>query len=220
MYLHIWIGNNSQATGGPMSEEQMREALGRTDYPLSRQITEAVRPKDRYEPLAQETLKEIQSHPAETLGRRVWATISFFFSEDLILRPDAWVKGDLMRTPGRYEPLPKWPGEQLPIIFLGATLFMVLLSPLGWRWTFAWRKEARLLALATIFIPLPYILSHAEALVGPRLPLDGVLLTFAGYAVACLIPGVGASLFRGPEAAEDEEPVTRRLNEDKPHVRF
>jgi hypothetical protein len=38
--------------------------------------------------------------------------------------------------------------------------------------------------------------------------------------LACIIPGVGASLFGGPEALEDEEPATRRLNEDKPHVRF
>jgi len=77
-----------------------------------------------------------------------------------------------------------------------------------------------LLALATIFIPVPYILSHAEGLVGPRLPLDGVLLTFAAYALSCMIPGVGATLFPGPEAAVNEELLTRRPNEDKPYVRL
>src|SRR5262249_15227873 len=107
-----------------------------------------------------------------------------------------------------------------PLIFYASTLAMLLLGVLGWRWTYAWRREGRLLALATIFIPLPYILSHAEALVGPRLPLDGVLLTFAAYALAFIIPGVGMPLYRGPEAVEEDESVVRRLNEDKPHVRF
>jgi hypothetical protein len=35
---------------------------------------------------------------------------------------------------------------------------------------------------------LPYLLSHAESLAGPRLPLDGVLLCFAAYALACCVP--------------------------------
>ena len=47
-----------------------------------------------------------------------------------------------------------------------------------------------------------------------------VLLTFAAYALVSIIPGVGMPLFRGPEAVEEEEAVGRRLNEEKPHVRF
>ena len=44
------------------------------------------------------------------------------------------------------------------------------------------------LSLAAIWIPLPYVLGHAEALSGPRLPLDGVLLCYAAFALACLLP--------------------------------
>jgi hypothetical protein len=47
-----------------------------------------------------------------------------------------------------------------------------------------------------LFIPLPYLLSHAELLSGPRLPLDGVLLCFAGFAAPPLIPGFGRDLRR------------------------
>src|SRR5205823_14454370 len=61
------------------------------------------------------------------------------------------------------------------IILQGTLLALCLLSLLGWRWTYAWRREARLATLAAVWIPLPYLLGHAGALWGPRLPLDGVL---------------------------------------------
>ena len=44
--------------------------------------------------------------------------------------------------------------------------------------------------LAVLFVPLPYLLSHAEHLSGPRLPLDGVLLCYAAFALVSLIPGL------------------------------
>ena len=84
---------------------------------------------------------------------------------------------------------------------LGGSLFgMLALGALGWRWTFAWRKEAMPSSLAVFWIPLPYIIGHAEALSGPRLPLDGVLLTYAAFALVCLIPGVGHKLLAGAES--------------------
>ena len=130
---------------------------------------------------------------------------------EFLKHPEAWVDGDLMATPGKFDPIPAWLGENLPLIFYASTLGMLALHVLGWRWTYAWRHGGRLLALATIFIPLPYILSHAEGLVGPRLPLDGVLLTFAAFALACLIPGVGAPLAVRPvpDATSVPPPFTR-----------
>ncbi len=68
-------------------------------------------------------------------------------------------------------------------------LVLLLLALLGWRWTYAWRRSAMPLTLALIWIPLPYVLSHAEALSGPRLPLDGVLLCYAAFALAGLFAG-------------------------------
>jgi hypothetical protein len=73
-------------------------------------------------------------------------------------------------------------------------LGMLLLAFLGWRWSYGWRRESMPAGLAMVWVPLPYLLSHAEALSGPRLPLDGLLLTYAAFALACLIPGAGLRL--------------------------
>ena len=84
------------------------------------------------------------------------------------------------------------------------------LAFLGWRWTSSWRHLARPSALAVVWIPLPYILSHAESLSGPRLPLDGVLLCYAAFALCCLVPGFNRHLFRGPNAPADIAPEKPR----------
>ena len=86
-----------------------------------------------------------------------------------------------------------------PGILQGTLLALFALGDfLGWRrWSYGWRKESMPASLAVIWIPLPYILGHAESLSGPRLPLDGVLLCYAAFAAACMIPGVGGYLFRG-----------------------
>ena len=62
----------------------------------------------------------------------------------------------------------------------------------------AWRRESMPLALALVWLPLPYILSHAGVLSGPRLPLDGVLLCYAAFALAGFLPRYGRALRRGP----------------------
>ena len=64
--------------------------------------------------------------------------------------------------------------------------------------------EAGLAALAVMWIPLPYLLSPAESLTGPRQPLDGVLLTFAAFAIGCLVPLRAGARLRGnvPEVEE------------------
>jgi hypothetical protein len=86
-----------------------------------------------------------------------------------------------------------------------ALLVLLLLGVLGWRWSYAYRHESMPAALAAVWVPLPYLLSHAEALSGPRLPLDGVLLCCAAFAVACLLPGVGRGLLHG--ANDDHRPA-------------
>jgi 4-amino-4-deoxy-L-arabinose transferase-like glycosyltransferase len=216
-YYHLWLGNNPRATGGPMAERDIDLAL---DLPHDSQSTrqrlaEQTTQKGRYRVLGQETLQQVRDDPAATARRRMWAGLSFFFGQELLKAPEVWVSGTLDQTHGKFEPLPDLLGLAMPTVFYGTTLGMLLLGVLGWRWTFAWREQARLLALATIFIPLPYILSHAEGLVGPRLPLDGVFLTYAAFALACFVPGVGTVLFRGSEGAEDERRVMQRLHEGK-----
>ena len=86
-------------------------------------------------------------------------------------------------------------------VFLWTVFAVTLLGLLGWRWSYGWRAESMPAALAMIWIPLPYILSHAEALSGPRLPLDGVLLCYTAFAFLCLVPGVGRRLLAGARSA-------------------
>jgi 4-amino-4-deoxy-L-arabinose transferase-like glycosyltransferase len=216
-YYHVWLGNNPRATGGPMAEREIDLALNlpRDTQPLRQRLVEQTSQKGRYRVLAEEAIKQMRDDPAATVRRRLWAGLCLFFGQEFLKAPEVWVDGVLDQTHGKFEPLPDLLGLAMPTIFYATTLGMLLLGVLGWRWTFAWREQARLLALATIFIPLPYILSHAEGLLGPRLPLDGVFLTYAAFALACLVPGVGTVLFRGPEGAEDERRVTQRLNEGK-----
>jgi hypothetical protein len=85
-----------------------------------------------------------------------------------------------------------------------ATLFvLLLLGVIGWRWSYAWRLESLPAALAVFWMPVPYILGHAESLQGPRLPLDGVLLTYVALTLVCLVPGMGRRLLSG-QAPEGE----------------
>jgi hypothetical protein len=91
-------------------------------------------------------------------------------------------------------------------LVLSSTLLILLLfGALGWRWSYAWRWESLPASLAVFWIPLPYILSHAENLSGPRLPLDGVLLCYVALALICLIPVVGRPLLHGPAPESESE---------------
>ena len=79
-----------------------------------------------------------------------------------------------------------------------------ILGLLGWRWSYGWRRLAMPASLALIWVPLPYLFGHAEALHGPRLPLDGVLLCYAAFALMCMTPTVGGFLFHGPAAPDKD----------------
>jgi hypothetical protein len=224
-YVDLWMGNNPRSTGGPMTEEEMIGAMALTSdvtegIGLQRRLAEQTSLSERHRILGEAMHRTLREDPAGFVRRRIGAALAFCFGEGFIEHPVNWVAGNLMSTPGKYEPLPNGLGENLPVIFYGSTLGILLLGLLGWRWTYAWRRESRLLALAAVLIPLPYILSHAETLIGPRLPLDGVLLTFAAYTLACLIPGMGTSLHEGLQAVEETDHLGRRLQEDKPYVRL
>jgi hypothetical protein len=101
--------------------------------------------------------------------------------------------------------LPSWLEASYPAILLGTLLGMLLLSFAGWRLTYGWRRESLPAALAVLWVPLPYLLSHAEKLSGPRLPLDGVLLCYAAFALVCLLPRMGARLRNGPAPQWDTD---------------
>jgi 4-amino-4-deoxy-L-arabinose transferase-like glycosyltransferase len=174
-YYHLWIGNNPHATGGPVNSDALREAP--TD-----ELANIPRQTERYARLGQLVRQEVRDHPVETVRRRLAAGLNFVFGE-------RWFKdGQLADRIASEDAMPNWLAQSYPIVLQSTLLGLLVLGILGWRWTFAWRSSAMPSSLAMIWLPLPYVLSHAGELSGPRLPLDGVLLCYAAFALACLLP--------------------------------
>jgi 4-amino-4-deoxy-L-arabinose transferase-like glycosyltransferase len=189
-HLHLWVGNNPHANGGPATDSMLATAPGDELAKVSRQ-------PERYARLGSRAWEEVHNHPAETLRRRLQAFLAFFVGAD-------WLRDGTLAeaVPGEGE-MPERLAGTYPVVLQGTLLALLLLGLLGWRWSYGWRWEAMPSSLALIWIPLPYLLSHAEALSGPRLPLDGVLWSYAALAIVCLIPGVGGLLFDGGQAKPD-----------------
>jgi 4-amino-4-deoxy-L-arabinose transferase-like glycosyltransferase len=174
-WRELWVGNHPGATGGP----------------------DVANPSDAHgDALAREVMGEARRDPAATLNRRLWAGLSFVFGDQWLHKGTAW---QTVESAGE---MPSWLAGSYPALLTGTLLAMLLLALVGWRWTYAWRREALPAALALVWLPLPYLLSHADALAGPRLPLDGVLLCFAAFALVAALPRVGARLRDGLASEE------------------
>jgi hypothetical protein len=189
-HYHLWVGNNPHATGGPVTKDALEDAaLKEKDLTKKKQT-------QRYAELGRVWWDEVQAHPVETVQRRIWAGLFFVFGEK-------WFTDRQLAATD--QPMPEWlDGSQVQAL-QGSLLGMLLLSFLGWRWSYGWRRESMPAGLAMVWVPLPYLLSHAEGLSGPRLPLDGVLLTYAAFALACFIPGVGQYLLEGSREERPSE---------------
>jgi 4-amino-4-deoxy-L-arabinose transferase-like glycosyltransferase len=171
-YYHLWIGNNPQATGG--ASENAQPPADPFGPPSQRTERDAA--------FANQIRQEWRDRPVETVRRRLWAGLYFLFGE-------RWfTKGQFAETTAEAIE-PTWLAWTYPVVLEWTMLILVVLGLLGWRWTYGWRVSAMPSSLAMIWVPLPYILSHAEALSGPRLPLDGVLLCYTAFVLACLLPG-------------------------------
>ncbi|MBI3407962.1 MAG: hypothetical protein HY040_06355 [Planctomycetes bacterium] len=179
-FLHLWAGNFPDVPHGQMDDAFLRDKLAPDR--LQSLLDEPNQAK-RYAMLAQDWVEQIKADPGEHLSQRLRSALAFFFGEKW-LRDTG--RSDLQAPTSH---LPSWLVQNRQAIFLGSLLAMLFLGGLGWRFSFGWRKESRLATLAVIWIPLPYLLSHAEALSGPRLPLDGILLCYSGFALASLWPG-------------------------------
>ncbi|HKB37483.1 MAG TPA: hypothetical protein VKD72_13635, partial [Gemmataceae bacterium] len=192
-YLHLWMGINRYADGGPQSESVLLAALAErrgTDPQVLREELAQIKPQPRrYRSLSADVLAEARDRPADFLQHRLEAGVSFVLGA-------SWLKERRIALPAGEE-TPAGFGRWQAVLLL-VLLVLLPLALLGWRWTYPWREESMPASLAVFWIPLPYMLAHAGLLHGPRLPLDGVLLTYAAFVLACLWPATAASLFKGP----------------------
>src|SRR5262249_42342560 len=127
----------------------------------------------RYRQLAGELSNQISADPAGFFKHRLEAALCFLLGEEWLEHRVLW------QSTGEKGELPGWLDKSYPAFLTGFLFFMLLLGFLGWRWSYGWRRGAMPSSLALFWIPLPYILSHADALSGARLPLDGVLLCYS-----------------------------------------
>jgi hypothetical protein len=194
-YLHLWMGNNRYSDGGPQSESILLAALaerrGEDPEKLREKLAQEKSQPKRYSSLASDVATEVRAHPAAFLEHRFEAGVSFLFGATWLNRKPgqerhiAWPTGDAAAEGGQ-------------TMLLLVLLVLLPLGLVGWRWTYAWRDESMPAALAIFCVPLPYLLSHAGFLHGPRMPLDGILLTYAAFVLACIWPATAATLLRGP----------------------
>jgi 4-amino-4-deoxy-L-arabinose transferase-like glycosyltransferase len=206
-YLHVWMGNNSSANGGPvdidkLTTEQLEEVKNIKTQP------------ERYARLGRFAWDEMRRNPPAVPQHRLLSGLAFFFGQReigpehrvvdvAVPSQDAKPIGvdDVGILPPETPPMPKELADNFEGVFLWTVLGVTFFGLLGWRWSYGWRDESMPAVLAMIWIPLPYVLSHAEALSGPRLPLDGVLLCYTAFALLCFWPGPRRYLLDGSKAA-------------------
>ncbi len=192
-YLHLYMGNNPLATGGPQDDSELVKALvlhqGGDPAVKAAELAQMGQ-VERYRSLSGPTWQEIQSNVDGTLRRRLWSGLCFFFGEDWLRA--ALGRQDLFADSGLH--------GGFPALFTATLLLMLLVGALGWRWSHGWRSESKPAALALVWVFIPYLLTHGEARYGPRLPLDGVILCYVAFALAALVPAVASDLREGPES--------------------
>jgi hypothetical protein len=194
-YADLWEGNRPGATGGPASDEDwgvIRRQLsgGSGTGQGGAAVPASLTRKQTYDYLADKIQTEVQRNQVETVNRRLAAGLFFFFGE-------RWFHDHQFAEDSVSQSTPEWFIQSYPGVLAGTMLGMLVLGVLGWRWTYGWRLTAMPSSLALMWIPLPYILGHAEALAGARLPLDGILLCYAAFAIGCLLPGLSTQLLAG-----------------------
>lgn len=182
-WYHLWVGNNSQATGGPLPEKVVLEALARSRNETveeTQRHLESMSQPERYHALAPAVLTALTDDPAAAIQRRIWAGLYFFFGEDWFTRHALWQANPAASAPPEVEGF-------FPLCLPASLLAMLLLAALGWRWSLGCPSSGLPASLAVFWIPLPYLLGHAGTLSGPRLPLDGVFICYAAFALVYMM---------------------------------
>lgn len=193
-YVHLYKGNNANSDGGPQNEDTMRAALGveRVDELLAIKN----QPK-RYQELAFDVIDHVKEHPTQTVRNRIWAGLYFWLGKNWFSNYSEDVQ--MGQNTSATDELPEWLTDNYALMVQSVLLGMLVLGMLGWRWTYAWHSSSGLAAIAAICIPIPYVLSYGDHLWGPRLPLDGLLLTYSACAIIYFLPVVRGNLAKGPD---------------------
>lgn len=194
-WFHIWVGNNSKTDGGAYSfsmksELAKRNADAKVNAELMKKLEETP-VHDRYTLLADIVTTEIIANPSNTARRRLLAGMQFLFGTTVMNGP-LYLSGD--------NPVlaPIWLHSALKLSLVA----ILLLALLGWRWSYGWKKQSAPLSLAVFWVPLPYLLSHADQLHSSRLPWDGVLIVLAAVGLLAMVPYFGSRLLAGEDASE------------------
>jgi len=187
-WWHVWVGNNPLSYGGPATRD-MKTLLADREADLA-----GTPQAHRYAKLAESVKSEIFNEPSQTLVRRGKALLYYLFGT---------------KSPNRNTIIEKGNGPEIEPwvknVIMGSLVGLLPLALLGWRWSYGWKQASAPIALAIYWLPLPYFLTHAEHLHGPRLPLDGALICLAALAVGCLLPVVGRPLLEGESAVSTSE---------------
>jgi hypothetical protein len=212
-FYHLWIGNNPLANGGPVDDRMVQRAKQTLETGDAKKLADLDQP-ERYAHLGEIVRQMLSTDPFDVIKTRLRAGVYFLVgercvSEGVFVSQAHEAKKIDSEQPAVVAVVPeieaKWP-KAIDSLFAGTMVVVLGLAFLGWRWTYGWRKDSLPASLAVIFIPLPYILTHAEALHGPRLPLDGVLLSYAAFVLCCFVPFVSGYLLSGTSGVKTERP--------------
>jgi hypothetical protein len=183
--LRVCVGAGPGADGSPRPESELLSAAAQATgepQPALKARLEALPQKERYIELGKIAWDSMRTDATGFVNQRLTAFVGFWLGDDWLKHRRMWREEPAAGA----QPLPGW----FAPTFAGSVAVMLLLALLGWRWSFARRGPAPI-TLTPILVALPYVLTHAEPLAGPRLPLDGLLLSLAAFAVAGLLPRVG-----------------------------
>lgn len=185
MFVHLWEGNNAAAWGGPEDEKTLAKALPEDKSQAKDRLRDLLAESNqvrRYSMLARDVWDSVHDDPARTVENRLRSGVGFVFGAD-------WLKDSKLWRETERADISTWMIDTYEIALPAVLLAMLVLGLLGWRWSCGWNPRVTLASLAMLWIPLPYILGHADHFSGPRLPLDGVLLCYTAFILVWIVPG-------------------------------